>query len=205
MSDTRVTEVPAIHAWPSNGHLIADVNRLYPLGTVVLDTTYGRGRWWTEFRPPVLITNDIDPAKGAAFHEDFRRLPFHTPFDTVAFDPPYKLNGTPSLGDFDHRYGVEAPRTWQERMKMIRDGAIECYRLVRPGGLLLAKVQDQVCSGKMRWQTHLLQEALEGARRMRLVDRFEMIGGTMPQPSGRRQVHARGRGSTLMVFRKEGK
>jgi hypothetical protein len=35
---------------------------------------------------------------------------------------------------------------------------------------------------------------------LELVDRFDMLSGGRSQPPGRRQVHAHGRPSTLLVF-----
>lgn len=190
--------IPAIHAWPTNGHLIADVARLHDLGSSILDATYGRGGFWTEHRPKGLVSNDIDAMTYADHHYDFRSLfwPDQT-FDTVVFDPPYKLSGTPALGDFDGRYGLNVPSRWQDRMALIRDGARECARVAR--SLLLVKCQDQVVSGRVRWQTLMVANDLS-ERGWDLIDRFDMLGGSMPQPHGRRQAHARGRGSTLLVF-----
>src|SRR5690606_19469475 len=99
--------VPAIHAWPTNGDLIADVAKLYDFGKSVLDATYGRGRFWTKYRPVGLVRNDIDPASPVDFHFDFRDLPWgDETFDTEAIDPPYKLSGTLALGEFDRRFGL---------------------------------------------------------------------------------------------------
>lgn len=195
-----MNEVLAVNDWPTNAALIADANRLHPLGDTVLDATYGRGRWWAHFRPHDLFTNDLSPERGR-YTYDFRHFPgsWGERFDGVAFDPPYKLNGTPELGDFDDAYGVNQPTNWRERMDTMLDGLAECLRVTRPGGFVYAKCQDQVCSGRIRWQTFELT-ALAVSHGARLVDRFDMIGGSRKQPDGVRQVHARDRGSTLLVF-----
>lgn len=192
-----MSEVLAVNDWPTNAALIADVAKLYlDPADVILDATYGRGRWWSEWRPDVLITNDRFTEADYAF--DFRQMDFEDDhFDVVAFDPPYKFNGTPALGDFDNAYGIDQPATWQERMLLLTDGLVECCRVAKR--LVLAKCQDQVVSGKVRWQTYDLQR-YANAHGFRLVDRFTMLGGTRKQPEGVRQVHARGRGSTLLVF-----
>lgn len=194
--------IAAVSNWPTNGALIADVAALHLQETqTVLDATYGRGKWWTYWQPPTLVTNDLDPSTDAQHHHDFRLLPFpDASFDAVAFDPPYKLNGTPALGDFDARYGIGQITRWQDRVQAVVDGARECARCVTAGGTLLVKCQDQVVSGKVRWVTHMVTDAISDLGG-RLVDRFDMIGGGRPQPKGRRQVHAHGRGSTLLVFR----
>lgn len=190
--------IRAAFAWPTNGHLIADVAQLYIAAeAVVLDPTYGRGAWWTRFRPANLIAHDLHTVDGV----DCRALPEDDcTVDVVAFDPPYKLNGTPTP-EVDGRYGVHVVATWQERHRLIRDGITEAVRVLRPDGVLLVKCQDQVCSGQVRWQT---DEVSEHARTLALVkvDRFDMVGTSRPQPGGRAQVHAHGRPSTLSVFTK---
>lgn len=193
--------IPAVHNWPTNGHLIADVAALYFTDVeTVFDATYGRGKWWTQYKPEHLITNDLYSEK-ADHHCDFRMLGNYIAgeVDAVAYDPPYKLNGTPALTDFDNRYGVDVPMSWQDKMLYIRDGFFGCADIVAPGGYLLAKCQDQVCSGAIRWQTHMLYEAASGIG-FDLIDRFDILGGGRPQPKGRTQRHAYGRGSTLLVF-----
>lgn len=193
-------EIPAIASWPTNGHLIADVATLHLASTkLIFDATYGRGTWWTEYSPKTLITNDLDPSLGTKHHYDFRDFPFpDSVFDCVAYDPPYKLSGTNVLDSFDSRYGL-VDLDWKARMELVIEGAVECGRVAR--NTLLVKCQDQVCSGQMRWQTIEITNAL-AQYSWRLADRFDMLGGSMPQPQGRRQVHARGRGSTLLVFKK---
>ena len=55
--------VPAVHDWPTNGHLIADVAHLGYISDKdsVLDPTYGLGVSWTQYRPTDL-TELPDPA-----------------------------------------------------------------------------------------------------------------------------------------------
>jgi hypothetical protein len=77
----------AATAWPTNGHLIADVHRLGYLldGDVVLDPTFGEGVWWSVWRPRRLSTFHR-PSDGS----DFRKMPHRDGvFDAAAYDPPY--------------------------------------------------------------------------------------------------------------------
>jgi len=196
---TEMTKVVlAATRWPTNGHLIADVARLGYLDGSVLDVTYGLGTFWREWQPTNLVGTDLDPAKSPrGCSADVRFLPFVAgSFDAVVFDPPYKLNGTPTA-TLDGRYGVDVPATWQERHELIRSGITECLRVTRR--YLLVKCMDQVCSGAKRWQTMEFTRHAEdhGAR---LVDRFDLLVTPRPQPAGRRQVHAQGNYSTLLVF-----
>lgn len=193
-----MTEVMAVNNWTSNAWLMRDCARLDYLRRDMrtLDCTYGLGTMWKIWRPDDLVTSDIDPSSAADYRADFTKMPWadHS-FGTVVFDPPYKLNGTPSEPDV--RYAVDQPTRWQDRMALICEGIAECARVLGDGHLLV-KCQDQVCSGKVRWQSYefVAEAAVWG---LELVDRFDFISHR-PQPPGRRQIHARRNASQLLVF-----
>lgn len=198
-------EIPSVGRWRTNGELMADVARLWlPDHLSVLDVTYGRGAFWAVYKPAVFLGLDLnpnysDPKYGPV---DFRFLPFEDQsWDVVVFDPPYKLNGTSAMGDLDLRYGISEPVRWQDRMELIRHGAAECARVANR--VLLVKCQDQVASGKMRWQTDEVNEVVSACG-FRKADRFEFgaFGPGRKQPAGRRQVHARHHATQLLVFTK---
>ena len=192
--------VLAATAWPTNAHLIEACHQLGYIGDddLVLDPTYGRGVWWQRWRPEKLVTSDVRPGLGDEVG-DFRYLYWNDEhFDVVAFDPPYKLNGTPDHA-IDERYGVHEPTSWQDRHGLILAGIDECARVLKPGGRLLLKCQNQVCSGKVRWQTYEFAAHAQGLG-LTLVDELLMLA-YRPQPSGRRQVHARRNYSSLLVLR----
>jgi hypothetical protein len=161
-----VTAAPvlAVTEWKTNADLIADVARLGYLHDdwLTLDPTYGLGKWWTLWRPRMLIASDIDPAKSpCGYSVDFTALnQADQSFDAVAFDPLYKLNGTPTA-DVDERYGVHVVRSRDDRHQLILDGISECARVLKPSGFLLVKCQNQVNGGKVRWQTDLFSRHAE--------------------------------------------
>lgn len=104
-----MTEIRSIGTWASNAELIADA--VVPLGWIgdhhtVLDCTYGKGRFWTKYRPPRLVGVDLNPLKAHTVQADNRRLPFpdHC-FDVVVFDPDYKLC-------LDHETEILTRRGW---------------------------------------------------------------------------------------------
>lgn len=187
-----VDPVKAARKWPTNADMIAEVARLGYLDGTVLDATYGlHGGFWKVWRPDELTTNDLRHPADHAW--SYRDLPLpDAAFDVVVFDPDYKLNGTPALGEMDARYGVDENKTRDERLADIVGGAVECYRVARRR--LLVKCQDQVEGGRVRWQTDLVTRAIEdvGGRKL---DEFVFLTDPRPQPPDRTKKHAACKGA----------
>lgn len=202
-----MTEEKIIYAatfWKNNAELISDMARLGYLKkeALTLDPTYGRGKWWTKWKPDTLIYHDK-----ALDGVDFTSLPYlEDYFDQICFDPPYVSIGgrnksSESMAEMYQNFGlVDAPKTPQGVQKLINDGLAECYRVLKPKGTLLVKCQDYVSSGKFQpgtyWTTHY---ALSLGFKMR--DRIEHLSHGRPQPH-KTQKTARRNMSTLLVFTK---
>lgn len=185
-----------------NGPLIAAAAVLW-IGDddTVLDMTYGRGLFWTEYRPTTLITHDL-----ALDGVDFRSLPEESAtVDVVVFDPPYIAQGgrdTSTLPDFLDRYGlVNVPKTTQELDLLIWGGMVEARRVLRPGGRLLVKCMDYINGGRYVQGRHTVVSYAHDLGLVQ-VDEFVHFSGTGPQPPRPRQLHSRRAHSFLCVFRK---
>lgn len=196
-----MTPVLAIDKWATNGHLIAACSQLGYLQSEwrTLDPTYGYGTFWGVWRPDELVACDLDPTKSPIGRSiDFTHLPWPArSFRASVFDGPYKLNGTPTDG-VDERFGVHQSTRWQDRMALLRAGVREVARVTDE--YLLVKCQDQVVSGKIRWQTRILEDEA-AAVGFGLKDRFEFLS-RRPQPGGRSQVNAHRCSSQLLVFKR---
>lgn len=197
----------------TNGPLIAAAATLWIEDTdLVVDMTYGRGLFWTKYRPERLVGHDL-----ATDGVDFRQLPeADDTVDVAVFDPPYISPGgrtTSTLdgrngsgGDFNDRYGLGyTPSTPAELAALIADGIREANRILRPKGRLMVKCMDYVSSGGLFLGRHnVVSAALDIG--MRQVDEFVHHSGTGPQPTEnpdgtpRRQVHSRRAHSFLCVF-----
>lgn len=199
-----MSEILAAAKRSTNAELIAECRQLGYLrdDARVLDPTFGLGTFWRDWRPADLVACDLNPAKSPlGVSVDFTALPWEDEaFDAVVFDPPYKLSGT-ATASVDDRYGVDGYMPIADRHQLILVGLAECIRVLRVGGRLLVKVQDQVASGRVWWQTDMVTRAAE-EQGCRKVDALLFLGGRS-QPKGRRQVHARRNYSTLLVFVKE--
>jgi hypothetical protein len=201
--------VVAAFPWRTNADLIYDCWRLGYVTGFVYDATPGSGGLWSN-KLGISTSEWLEGIEQIVLNLkkiDFRHFAFEDgTFDTVFFDPPYKLNGSPDgLPELSKRYGVDVPTKVADRHALMLDGLLECIRISRR--YLLVKCQDQVANGEMHWQTVMLKNCAEGYR-MKLIDRFDMLGHHIPQPmnpsprypNGRKQKHAHGRPSTLLVF-----
>jgi hypothetical protein len=196
-----------------NGTLIAAVARLGYLGgatATVLDATYGRGSFWTLYRPANLLTND-KYVTGVDIRADFREMPLRGgSMPVITFDPPYISTGsraTSTVDDLYDRFGLGRLSGWRAIRRDIDLGLAEQARILAPRGRLLVKCMDYVESGRKVWNTfHVYNEAQRLG--LRLVDRFHHLTGGGPQPddnldgSPREQRTAREVTSMLLVFTK---
>lgn len=179
-----VAPILAHGAWANNAELIADMARLGHLTDdgATWDGTYGEGTFWKAWRPANLFATDLDPAKSSEFLSGIDAtnsglLADH--FDHVVLDPPYKLNGT-DQGE-GARYGVTGPyRSVEARLALMRAMLTEGARVLRPGGTLLYKCQDQTNAGRKVWQTDLVT-AWAAELGLTKIDVFH-LNGYRPQP-----------------------
>jgi hypothetical protein len=184
-----------------NGPLLAAAATLWiHPGDVVLDATYGRGRFWTCVRPENLIAHDL-----ALDGVDFCHLPeADASVDVVVFDPPYIENpgAMSTIPDFTDRYGLTTvSRDPAELLKLVGAGIVEGHRVLKPKGRLMVKCMDYVNRGRFQLGRHnVVATAL--ALGMDQVDEFVHYSGTGPQPPHNRQVHSRRAHTFLCIFQK---
>lgn len=184
----------------TNADLIAMVAPMY-LNGEVCDVTYGKGSWWTKYRPASLVAHDLDPTKGDGV--DFTALPEpDDTYDAVTFDPPYIPQGghdTSTAGGFTDRFGLTA-RSRSDLLELHRAGLAECARVLRPEGYLLVKCCDYVNGGAFHLgHVHMLRFADElGLRCHDLI-----VHHTGSGPGGHNiftPIRARRHHSYLIVF-----
>lgn len=185
-----------------NGPLIATAAALWINdGDRVLDVTYGRGGFWTQYRPADLTAHDL-----AIDGIDFRDLPYaDATFDVVVFDPPYIAQGgrdTSSIPEFLNHYGlVDVPKTTTALGELIDSGITEATRVLQPQGRLFVKCMDYVNGGRyITAHQDVVSCAIDLG--LRQVDEFIHYSGTGPQPPRPRQLTSRRAHSFLCIFQK---
>lgn len=193
----------------TNDEVFPNVLKLYvPRGSKIADVTFGQGVFWKQVEKGAYKVRPSDIKLGV----DCRALPYeNTSFDCVVFDPPYMH--TPGGTAHQNHQNFElyyvnngASNSEKKYHEAVLDlyfrGAAEAYRVLRPGGILIAKCQDEVCANKQRL-THV--EIINELADMGFVveDLFVLVRRNKPGVSRvLKQVHARKNHSYFLVFRK---
>jgi ubiquinone/menaquinone biosynthesis C-methylase UbiE len=172
-------------------------------GARVLDTTYGRGRFWkqcdlTQFD---LVTADLElPAQVKC---DFRHLPFpDAAFDHSVFDPPYVHCGRSTILRDRYNNGVTTGTMNHNRIiAMYKEGMRECARVTKGDGLIWVKCQDEIehCCQRLSMCEVTLLGLSQG---ICVRDTYVLHPASKPVFQARRQQHARKNHSYLVVFEK---
>jgi methylase of polypeptide subunit release factors len=194
-----------------NAEVFPYVLSLYvPAGAKIADITYGKGVFWRNVKVEHYDLHKSDIKQGV----DCRALPYKDEtFDCVVFDPPYMHTpgGTAHEGhqNYESYYknngaGNGTDKKYHEAvLDLYFRGSKEAWRVLKPGGILIIKCQDEVCACKQRL-THVeiinyLSEAM-----FIVEDLFVLLRTNKPGVSRvLRQRHARKNHSYFLVLRKK--
>ncbi len=147
----------------SDAGLLDRLLDFYPASPVqtILDCTYNAGRIWKGSRFRGLITSmDIDPAHEPDLIDD-NRIMGEVPdksFDVVVYDPPHVPNqGRDRSKDFQKRFGLTSRAGKADGYSLDSHHQavlVQCRRVLKPGGLVLAKIADYVHNHTFHWSSH---------------------------------------------------
>lgn len=151
---------PLTSVWEkSDGELIEAILQFYP--TIephpILDSTYNAGRMWNGSKRQV-VSMDIDPQHKPMILGDNRVMKGVPPnkFGVVVYDPPHvgPQGRDKSVKRFDVDFGatMECGKEHGWTLSYLYPPFLrQAKRVLKPEGLLLAKITDMVNSHKSRW------------------------------------------------------
>ena len=199
----------------NNADVFPQILRLHVAeGSKIADVTYGKGVFWRKVRTEDYDLHPSDIADGV----DCRDLPYEDEsFDCVVFDPPYMEGffrdgnstkaGAGTHQTFREHYsnGHEAPENrggkWHAAVvDLYEQGGAEAHRVLREGGVLIVKCQDEVSANRQNL-THV--EIINAYAQMGFFckDLFVVVRPNRPGMSRLlKQVHARKNHSYFLVF-----
>ena len=151
---------PLSSVWEgSDAELIEDMLRFYPSipPEPILDATYNRGRFWKGSNRDV-VSMDINPRFNPMIVGDNRKMEGvpDNEFGVVVYDPPHvgPQGRDKSSKKFDVDFGatVECGKEQGWTLSYLYPPFLEqAKRVLKPRGLLLAKITDMVNSHRSQW------------------------------------------------------
>lgn len=151
---------PLSSVWEGNdGELIEAMLEFYPTipPEPILDSTYNAGRFWKDSMREV-VSMDIDRRHNPTWLRDNRDM--HgvpdASFGVVVFDPPHvgPQGRDKSVKKFDVDFGatIECGKEQNWNLSYLYPPFLkEAKRVLKPEGLLFAKITDQVNNHRSRW------------------------------------------------------
>ena len=214
MSDATVTARPRTVREETDAEILtwaipffsrsADRPELFPFEPRIVDVTWGRGRFWrgSPWRRNV-VGLDLDPHDGARIAADFGALPLRAAsVDVLVFDPPHISEAGPAssvcvkMGFREH--GIS------DVCELFPPFFAEARRVLVDGGIVLAKIADQVHRGRMRWHHGELILSAERAGLVACNGLVKVRRACIMDPRWKAQLHARQNHCFWIVCRKGG-
>ena len=181
-------------------------------GATIADVTYGKGVFWQKVDADRyrLLASDLKTGV------DCRKLPSaDASLDCVVLDPPYmeglfrragsQLAGGSSHAAFRDHYSngkrtVGGPKYHEAVLDLYFRAGDEARRVLKPGGVLVVKCQDEVSANRQRL-THVEIINRYEANGFYTKDLFVVVRQNRPAVSRlKKQAHARKNHSYFLVF-----
>jgi len=199
-----------------NASVFLDILRLYvPREAEGCDVTYGRGTFWSpQAEKHVGKLHATDKLTGVCLSKlpyGKRTMDFHVldpPYICGSFRPKASQKSHANHSDFSHRYGNHGGTGYNGFFyhaaveAIYQDGIREAWRVLKPKGIQITKVADEVSNHKQHL-THCYVVNTATQVGFEVLDLFVVVRAD--KPHGRRirhQEHALKNHSFFLVFKK---
>ena len=212
MTGGNGTYQPLSSIWTgSDSQLLDKMLEFYPViePDPILDATYNTGRIWNGGSDRSVTSMDIDPQYNPDIVGDNREMPGveDESFAVVVYDPPHvgPQGRDKSKKRFDVDFGakIECGKQHDWTLSYLYPPFLkQAMRVLKPEGLLLAKITDMVNNHRSKWaHCDFMQMADEaGFTVCDLI--IKVRNGPMVSTKWRRAYHARKRHCFWIVCRK---
>ena len=191
--------------YESQDEILSAIQQLHCPSGFELDATNGNGGFWENLPRPKLCF-DLIPTESFVKAGDFRRLPLGaSSIKSMVLDPPFLTYVKPSkMGIMNGRFS--GYWTYQNLLADYSAAIIEAFRILKPGGIFVFKVQDCVHNHALQ-ATHCRVWLLAQKKGFRLKDLFVLVAPSrlpvLAASHGRQtQRHARVFHCFFLVFEK---
>ncbi len=173
---------------------------------MILDATVNEGRFWRGTKRKI-IGLDIEWAFKPTINGSNLAMPFASEsFDVVVYDPPHIPNqGQDKEKDFNTRFGLVLKSSKENGYNfshLYPVFAKEAYRILKPQGILFAKIADYVHNHRMQWAHFDLMTAAQAVGFCPCDMIVKVRKGPIVDPKWKVAHHARRQHAFWLVFRK---
>ena len=184
-----------------NSDIFPSILELYAdMDDRIADVTYGKGVFWRNIDTERYFFYPSDIITGI----DYNHLPYRSrSMDMIVFDPPYMGHNGGKDYSVARNYNIDIPKYHKDYIpRLYFNGINEAYNVLKKGGKLIVKCQDEIQSGKQNMNhITIIQYCIDTG--FRIEDLFVVVQKNTPIMRHRYQLHARKNHSYFLVFTKK--
>lgn len=168
-----------------------------PRSGVVVDVTANARRMWHGLDSSRVVFLDVDPGVRPSAVADFAALPLRSGCaDVLVFDPPHLPAAAASAASSDRMvgfYGLARSPRGENVAALLPAFLSEARRVLRPGGVVFAKVKDYVHNHRYQWMLCelVLAARAAGLTPCDLIIKRDPSGGALKSSKWKNAYHAR--------------
>lgn len=183
-----------------NSDIFPNILSLYAKeGDIIADVTYGKGVFWKQVDTKIYRFLPSDIITGV----DYNNLPYKKNcLDMLVLDPPYMGHNGGKDYTVARNYNVNVKKYDKNYIsKLYFNGILQAFNILKKGGKLIIKCQDEIQSGKQN-MNHIIIIDYALKNGFRVEDFFIVIRKNIPLMRHSFQLHARKNHSYFIVFTK---